>query len=230
MSSKTAHCIRSTSFVSHGGEARKVANKAEGKTSMPDGTELNTIVLEYAAYIAALGAGVSATILIYTKVIKPVVIHFSQWYEMLDKVDKIFEEVTPNGGSSIKDKINHIDTGVQITQQVQQAMAADSKAALFRTDAEGNVVWVNRTYTRIVARDISECLGHGWHNVIAPEERDKVVAEWYKAVEESREFYLDVNLITPTGEKTLVRVRSYKLVNAEGDIIGYWGNCTPKKP
>jgi len=197
---------------------------------MPDGTELNSVVLYYAAYSAAVGAGVSATILIYTKVIKPVVLHFSQWYEMLDKVDKIFEEVTPNGGSSIKDKIDHIDTQVQLSQQVQQAMAADTKAALFRTDADGNVVWVNRTYTRTVGRDVAECLGHGWHNVIAPEERDTVIAEWYKAVEDDREFYLDVTLITPTGIRTLVRVRSYKLVNAKGDILGYWGNCSVKDP
>ena len=196
---------------------------------MPIELEIKDVILNYSTYIAIVATGLSASIIIYKKAIKPMLAAMKSYYSIVSKIDTIFIELTPNGGSSIKDQVNHIDNSVQLAQQVQQAMAADSKAALFRTDPEGNVVWVNRTYTRIVARDISEVLGHGWHNVIAPEQRDEVVREWYKAVADDREFYWDVNLITPTGERTLVRVRSYKLVNGKGEIMGYWGNCNPIK-
>ncbi len=188
--------------------------------------EISTSLIQnYAIYGAAISAVISSIILIYKRVVKPLVKHFSNWYDMMNKVDKIFDELTPNGGTSIKDKIDRMDSGLALVQQVQQAMAADTESALFRTDSEGRCVWVNRTYTRIVGMNLAEVLGHGWQNAIAQEEREIVVAEWYKSVEENREFSMNYNFETPDGVKTLCKCRSYKLVDSKGDLIGYWGNC-----
>ena len=184
------------------------------------------ILRDYSLYATGASAALGLIIFLYRKAVKPMFVALQTYYQAIEKIDKIFDEITPNGGTSMKDKIDKIDDNLHLWQEIQLAMAADTKAALFRTDSEGNCVWVNRTYTKIVGRSFSEILGHGWQNVISQEDREKVVAEWYKSVEENREFSMDYNFETPDGEKTLVKGRGYKLVNSKGDLLGYWGNCT----
>lgn len=183
------------------------------------------LIENYSVYIGAISATTIVGVFAFKKGIKPMIRAFKTYTELCRKVDTIFEEMIPNGGTSIKDKIDRVDKVVSLVQQIQQAMAADTKAVLFRTDSDGNCVWVNRTYTRTVGRALSEVLGHGWQNGIAPEDRESVVTEWYKSVEENREYSQDFNFETPDGTKTAVRCRSYKLVDAKGELIGYWGNC-----
>lgn len=189
------------------------------------GEWIASVLNSYATYIGILSATIMVGLFTWKKGIKPVLAALKQYHTLCDKVDTIFDEMTPNGGTSIKDRIERMDTGLSLVQEIQQAMAADTKAVLFRTDANGDCVWVNRTYTRTVGRDLSEILGHGWQNTIAQDDRERVVTEWYNAVEENREFILDYSFETPEGEKTLVRGRGYKLVDSKGDLLGYWGNC-----
>lgn len=191
---------------------------------MPEG-DFTSLIQDYAIYVAGISAIISGIIVIYKKAIKPMVKAVTSYYRTIEKIDKIFEEVTPNGGTSIKDKIDKMDHSLALIQQVQDAMAADTTAALFRTDSEGNCVWVNRTYTRTAGRDVSELMGHGWQNAVAQEDRDHIVEEWYTSVKENREFSLEFNFETPTGHKTRAKVRSYKLVDSKGEILGYFGNC-----
>ena len=192
---------------------------------MPEEISLS-LIQNYAIYLAAISAIISGVIVIYKKAIKPMVRAISNLYKTMEKIDKIFDELTPNGGTSIKDKIDHIDINLSLFQQVQEAMAADTKAALFRTDSLGNCVYVNRTYTRTVGLNVSEILGHGWQNAIAEEDREKVVAEWYKSVKENREYSQEFRFETPDGVQTRCKCRSYKLVDSRGELLGYWGNCT----
>lgn len=189
------------------------------------GEWIAAVLDSYATYIGILSATIMVGLFTWKRGIKPVLAALEQYHTLCDKVDTIFDEMTPNGGTSIKDRIERMDTGLSLVQEIQQAMAADTEAVLFRTDPNGDCVWVNRTYTRTVGRDLSEILGHGWQNAIAQVDRERVVTEWYKAVEENREFILDYNFETPEGEKTLVRGRGYKLVDSKGDLLGYWGNC-----
>lgn len=186
---------------------------------------LSNLIEDYAIYVVAASTIAGALITIYKKVVEPVIKHFTEWYDMIEKVDKIFDEITPNGGTSIKDKVDQTYQGLALLSQITDAMAADTKAALFRTDPEGNCVWVNRTYTRTVGRDVSELLGHGWQNAIAAKDRAHVVTEWYRAVEENRDFVVDYNFETPDGKLIPCRGRGYKLVNPRGELLGYHGNC-----
>ena len=195
------------------------------------GEEMSTdigmaLLNDYSVYIGAVSATIAVSVFTWKKGIKPAMQALKQYDRLCERVDTIFEEITPNGGKSMKDTQDRMARDIALDGQIQQSMAADTKAALFRTDSEGKCVWVNRTYTRTVGRDAKEIMGHGWVNAIAADERDAVVAEWYKSVEEDREFSMEFNFETPTGDKTKAKVRSYKMVDSKGDVLGYFGNCT----
>lgn len=107
------------------------------------------------------------------------------------KVEKIFSEITPNHGSSIKDKVNSLESQVtkitQLTEKMfyrQKWILDKSDSAVFESDSEGKCVWVNAKYLKLVKRDFGFVLGNGWRNVICPEDRDRVIQNWERCVKD----------------------------------------------
>jgi len=137
----------------------------------------------------------------------------------------LVSEMHPNNGASMRDSLNRIEADVSLANERQRARMLDTPEMIFETDCKGDCVWVNRTYTRAVERALPELLGRGWVNGIAVEDRDAVVSEWYKSVEENREFEMNFNFQTPDGEVFPVTCRSYRMRSSNGKIIGYLGHC-----
>lgn len=189
----------------------------------------NSLIQNYAIYAASISAILSALLIVYKKVVKPMIQHFKQWYDMLDKVDAIFEEITPNGGKSIKDKIDKIDKRLMLVGERFRTYIADGEA-YFEADVKGNVTHVNRTYTRLVGRDASEVLGQGWQNVVAHKDRERVVKAWEGSLDDGRELTIELDFERPSGRMIPIRAQTYKMVTDEGEIVGYIGKVTPKKP
>jgi PAS domain S-box-containing protein len=186
------------------------------------------LIQEYGAIATGTSAIIATSIILYRKVFKPMFQAIKQYNNLCEKVDVIFYEITPNGGTSIKDTVNIISKDLNEISEMQKALSADAKEALFKTDSEGNCNWINRTYARTVQRTPPELMGHGWQNSIAKDDREHVVKAWYTAVEEDRELTLNFRFETPDGEMIPARLRSYKMTDSKGEIIGYVGSIITK--
>lgn len=153
--------------------------------------------------------------------------------KMSEDITFIVSELRLNGGTSVKDAINRneatllrIEANLSLANERQRARMLDTPEMIFETDVNGDCVWVNRTYTRTVQRAMPELLGKGWVNGIASDEREGVVSEWYKSVEEDREFEMDFSFQTPDGIMIPITCRSYRMRDqSTGRIIGYLGHC-----
>jgi len=194
---------------------------SKGET-MPEGN-WETLVNLYGVYAAISAALIPALIYVYRKGIKPLYTHVRNCLAITDKIDLIFEEMIPNGGTSIKDKVDNIDSNINYLGERQRALLADSDLAYCEMDTEGKCTWINRTYTRLVERSPSEILGHGWHNCVAQKERENVLKAWFDSVEEDRELSINFNFETPEGNLRSVKGTSYKMTNPEGETIGFMG-------
>ena len=181
---------------------------------------------EWSVYITSASALVGFLIFMHRKVFGPLYTMFKTQHSIAEKIDFIFEELKPNSGKSIRDVINRIEKGLISASGFQKALLADHEDALFETDSEGNCIWMNRTYIRLVERTPAEILGHGWQNTIAQEIRKEFVEDWYSAVTEDREFTRDFSFETPSGRIIPVKVRSYKIPDSSGKSIGYLGYIT----
>ncbi|MBV8634510.1 MAG: PAS domain-containing protein, partial [Burkholderiaceae bacterium] len=53
---------------------------------------------------------------------------------------------------------------------------------LFRTDAEGRVVYVNSTFLRMMKLEYEQVARDGWYGTVHPEERATVFEEWTRAI------------------------------------------------
>lgn len=147
-------------------------------------------------------------------------------YENISKVhhqvEVIFKEITPNGGGSIKDKVNsmsrEISSNTQMTEQIfyrQRWMMDHRQEAIFEAQNSGEISWVNKPYCKLSGRDSTDLLGHNWKNTIIEEDRERVVANWDSCVKDERRFEDEYRLIVSDGR--VIRVScSAELVKGHG--------------
>lgn len=121
----------------------------------------------------------------------------------LKKIEAISKEFYPNHGSSLKDDIIQIRVALEANTQLTQKISTrqrwelnNQQGPIFESDASGLCVWANASYLALIKRDLPFILGNGWKNVIAPEDRDRVVHAWEQCIKDgidSEDQYLIVN-------------------------------------
>jgi PAS domain S-box-containing protein len=122
------------------------------------------------------------------------------------QVDLIFKELTPNGGGSIKDKVNlmakEITANTQMTEQIfyrQRWMMDHRQEAIFEAQDTGEISWVNKPYCNLTGRDSTDLLGHNWKNTIHEEDRERVVSNWEACIKDARQFEDEYRIIVANG-------------------------------
>jgi len=123
------------------------------------------------------------------------------------QIDKIFKEITPNGGGSIKDKINlmskEITSNTEMTEQIfhrQRWIMENRDEAIFEAQPSGELSWVNKPYTKLTGRDSTSLVGHNWKNTVFEEDRERVIQNWQSSVNDRREFEDEYRIILPAGQ------------------------------
>ena len=147
--------------------------------------------------------------------------------ELKTQMTFIVSELKPNGGASIRDSLNRIEIRQVLQEQRQKAILSDMSVGVFEADNEGHYLWVNRKYLRMTGRAPSEVNGSGWINTVAERDRERVMSEWTEAVATGREFEGDYLMITPDDERLEVSVRTYKMMDDNGEPLGYIGILSP---
>lgn len=189
---------------------------------------LNEILSNLVLYITAFTTIGGVLVVIYKKAASPLVRLIKDYSEVNRKLDTILVELSPNGGTSIKDIINRIDKAICLSSERQRAILADSANAIFEADETGNFVWVNRTYMRLTHRSFFELTGTGWINSVSKKDRQRIMDAWALSIAQQREFSEDLDLELPNGDYIPVSVNTYIMKDPQRNILGYIGIITKK--
>ena len=114
-------------------------------------------------------------------------------------------------------------------RQSEQRYANLAKAApvgIFRTDADGNCLYVNDRWSQIAGMEPEQSLGTGWVEGLHPEDREMVAAEWYRTAQEKQPFRLEYRFQTSTGKVTWVFGQAVAETSSDGQVSGYIGTIT----
>lgn len=183
-------------------------------------------------------AAISASILGIIALFKGAIIPFWKWCKKVknvttmhltvlpERINRIYQEVTPNGGSSLKDSVNRIETRQLIQEQRQHAYASHLTTPIFETDATGACTWVNKAYLDFVDASQDDILGHGWINFIEYEDQHRVAESWASAIRDKRAFRLEYTMVPPEGP-TRVIGETTVIRDSGGAVLGYIGSFTP---
>ena len=106
------------------------------------------------------------------------------------------------------------------------SLSSTSPVGIFRTDTQGNCLYVNERWCEIAGMTLELALGEGWSNAIHPDDRDWVFEEWYQSARQHRPFQAEYRFQRPDGCVTWVVGQATVETNAQGIEIGYVGTIT----
>lgn len=181
------------------------------------------LLIRAAAVIGALGVIWGALMVIYKGGSRAVRGIRNAW-RAAQNVQKILDQLSPNGGSTLKDQLNRIESRQVVGEQRVRALWMDSANGQFESDASGGTIYINRTYAQLVGMDINSMKGSGWLMAVHPEDREHVEAEWRSAVIDKRELDATYRMVNrETGVTIRVRVRASPLMDHHGAMGGFVG-------
>jgi len=148
-----------------------------------------------------------------------------EWYFGLTDLMNQFK---PNGGGSVLDKLNRIDSSLQINSARTVAMINHASHPIFECDVHGNCVLVNKSICDLFGLSPEEMLGSGWISGVDQPDRDDVIDTWRSSVTKKIPYEHRYNVRNAkTG--VLVPVRSFctSMKNIHGQVIGFHGTVQP---
>lgn len=125
----------------------------------------------------------------------------------------VCSEMLPNHGSTLRDCLDRVDakiTGLQedieaLKVKIRIVLDQDTDRAIFLCDMAGECIWVNKTYLKMINKDMESLLGNNWQNIIHVDDREKVVSEWNRSVNSKRNFEMVYNYIDDSNNKILAK-------------------------
>ncbi len=112
------------------------------------------------------------------------------------------------------------------SEQRYQTLAEVSPVGIFRTNSEGDCLYVNERWCEISGLTLTQAMGKGWVHSLHPEDRERVHQEWYQAVQANLPFRSEYRFLRPDGVITWVFGQSLAELGTTGEITGYVGTIT----
>ena len=188
--------------------------------------EIRINIEETGKQLGIIAAWFSGLVLVWRKGIKPIYMQVRYFQEMIGKLDTVIAELVPNGGSSLRDAVNRIESRQIISDRRSKAFLLDTDVGIWESDANGRCTWWNRTLESMLGRSPD---GLNWLLSICKDQREQVQKEWETAVRNKSEYQSELCYVTPEGERTNVIAKGYPLIDEKGEVQGWYGIATRKK-
>lgn len=121
---------------------------------------------------------------------------------------------------------NAADDALKDSSHFFSTLAQISPVGIFRTDAQGNCVYVNERWCKISGMKYNDALGAGWVQAIHPDDRKKVAQAWYISAQAHQNFIMDYRFQRPNGVTRWVQGEAAAELDAAGKVVGYVGTIT----
>ncbi|WP_088889015.1 PAS domain S-box protein [Leptolyngbya ohadii] len=112
------------------------------------------------------------------------------------------------------------------SEQRYQTLAAAAPVGIYRTDAEGQCLYVNERWCQIAGLTAAEASGTGWVRAIHPDDRGIVFQAWNRFVETKTIFRLEYRFQQPNGTSTWIFGQAVQELDENGTVKGYVGTIT----
>lgn len=97
---------------------------------------------------------------------------------------------------------------------------------IFRSDSQGNCIYVNQKWCQITGLTPEQALGTGWISSLHPEDRQRVITQWNYCLSHQTLFSSEYRFQDLQGEITWVVGQAIAETTPKGEIIGYIGTLT----
>jgi PAS domain S-box-containing protein len=102
-----------------------------------------------------------------------------------------------------------------------RALAGYAPAGLMVLDAEGRCVFSNPAAQAACGCSADESLGEGWSRHVRPQDRDRLIGDWLRAVVARQPFADEFQVMADPGAGRWLRVRSAPMLGENGEVLGH---------
>jgi PAS domain S-box-containing protein len=106
------------------------------------------------------------------------------------------------------------------------SLANLSPVGIWRSDLDGNVIYVNDRCCEIIGLSLLESLGTNWAMALHPDDRDRVLQLWRQALEDHLPCHSEHRFIHADGSIRWVIASASAETDEENRVIGYIGTIT----
>src|SRR6185295_2710696 len=93
----------------------------------------------------------------------------------------------------------------QLVQERFAMLTARMPVGIFRTDAQGDCLFVNQRWLAMTGLTPEEAMGKGWVRAVHPDDRDALFIELHRVAREGLEFSMEYRFQRPDGTITWVQ-------------------------
>ncbi len=118
------------------------------------------------------------------------------------------------------------EAALRLSERRYASLAATVPVGIFRTDADGNCVYVNDRWCEMAGFSAEEAFGNGWAKALHPDDCDRVAVAWYETAQTQTIFRLEYRFQRPDGSVIWVYGQASAEWTANGKVMGYVGTIT----
>jgi PAS domain S-box-containing protein len=118
------------------------------------------------------------------------------------------------------------EAALRESQQQYQALAEASPVGIFRTDADGNCVYVNWQWCEMTGLSFARSIQQDWFSAVHHDDAESVLTRWQLALQNGLPFRLEFRFLRPNGSTLWVFGQALPERRNGADILGYIGTIT----
>ncbi len=118
------------------------------------------------------------------------------------------------------------EAALRESDQRYHALAKAAPVGIYRTDMDGQCVYVNECWQDMAGMKQAQALGDGWAAAIHADDRQRVFTEWSTAALAQHGFRTECRFQKPDGQITWLLAQAEAERNVDGQVIGYVGTVT----
>ena len=175
-------------------------------------SEIIAIVLPLLGAIGGLFA------FVWRKLIKPANGFLKDHEKIKTSIQTIKEEVVTNGGRSLKDAViqlkgtcDRIEDRQKVINQRSKASLHYQNEALFETDVDGKLIWINDKFYQVTGETLTNMEGYNWVTIIDEPEREGFLKEFLSCIEMCRK--VDIETTSMSGKTIRFVGYPYKITD-----------------
>lgn len=146
-------------------------------------------------------------------------------YKLYRKTKIIYQQITPNGGSSLADVINQIRQHQRIGEMRLRVVWENMAQGYYECDDQGAKIFVNKRLCEKFGLSAFEMSGTGWMRALVSQaERDRVSEEWFNSIENNIPYDSIYKIRNQrTGEIVKIRSQAWPCKDKNGKTIWIFG-------
>ena len=107
-----------------------------------------------------------------------------------------------------------------------RTLADTLPAFIWMTDAEGRNIYTNTRYQEAMQRSAEQLLGHGWTDVVHPDDAQLLSLTWEESLRTGNPYESSFRFLFPDGSSRWFLVRGRAVRGPDGTITQWIGTCT----